>query len=246
MKTKIDITMTATLRPSLIQKTLKSYWKNLFSEFKDDFDYSFIINIDPVGENIKPKEIIKFSNTIFENVIYNIPDKPSFPKAVKWTWNQCNGDFVFHLEDDWLLDRYVNLRKLVNILNKYDDLACLRFCKYNIPKKETTSFFKSKYFYNPDGFYIAEDSKSQFGLNPCLIKIDFVREARNYMIDDINPEKQFRYSNSLMRKLIMKWKYGIFGNPGDKILAIDNGVNWKFDNKFKKPDEKTFLVWEKI
>lgn len=245
IKSKIDITMTATLRPNLIRKTLKSYWKNLFSEYQDSFDYRLIINIDPIGENIKAKEIIKHCQIYFENIVVNVPKEPSFPKAVKWVWNQCDADFVFHLEDDWLLDRSIKLSKMVKILNKYPNLACLRLCKYDIPKKEVTSIFNCRYSYNTDGFYIAEDRKSQFGLNPCLIKMQFVDQSRKLMIDTINPEKQFRYGNSIMKNVVMSWDYGIFANPGDKALAIDNGIRWKFDNRFKKPDSKTFLVWEK-
>ena len=241
----IDITMTATIRPDIIRRTLKSYCKNIFQE-RDR--YRLIINIDPIGEKESPDKIIEICKGFIPNVIYNVPAEPSFPKAVIWTWAQSRTNFVFHLEDDWLLDRYVNINHMIEVLNKYPELACLRFSKYNIPKRERIMLFNAKYEYNPDGFYLTANH-NQFGLNPVLIKRDFITEALKIMVTNRNPEKQFRITKkdpkSDMNRLIMKWKFAIYSKPGRPRLAIDNGVNWKFYNKFGKPDGQQFLVWER-
>jgi hypothetical protein len=239
----IDITMTATVRPDIIRKTLKSYCKNIFYE-KDR--YRLIINIDPVGEKVNPETIVNICKEFIPNVIYNVPDKPSFPSAVIWVWSQTRTNFVFHLEDDWLLERHVDIDRLITLLNKYPQMACLRFCKYNIPSRERITLFNAKYEYNPDGFFITENH-NQFGLNPVLIKREFIQESLPLMVHNRNPEKQFRFTKKAdtpMNRLINKWRYAIYGGPGSKVLAIDNGVNWKLYNKFKKPDGQQFLVWE--
>ena len=133
---------------------------------------------------------------------------------------------------------------MIDILDRNRHLACLRMCKYDIPSKSIVNLFNSPYVYK-NGFFEAEDRKRQFGLNPCLIRGDFVKGAVPLMVENINPEKQFRYENKRMRDFIMKWTYAIYGKPGDKALVTDNGIEWKEINRFKKPDINTFIVWEK-
>jgi len=242
MSDMIDITMTATVRPDIIRRTLKSYCKNLLQE-RDR--YRLIINIDPVGEDIKPEKVIKTCESFFKNIVFNIPKEPSFPKAVIWTWNQVESDFAFHLEDDWLLEKYIDINDMIRILNKYKEIACLRLSKYNIPNSKRIKLFNAVYKYNEDGFYLAFDSKKQFGLNPVLIKKSFIKQALPLMVDNKNPEKQFRFNNPKMSDFVLRWKYAIYSRPGWRALAIDNGVNWKYSNKFVKPNTGTFLVWQK-
>ena len=181
----------------------------------------------------------------FKEVDFNIPKYPSFPKAVIWTWSKVSAPYVFHLEDDWLMTRQVKIKHLIEIMNENKNLASLRFSKYKIENKDRIRMFNAIYDYNKQGFYVSLDKRRQFGLNPCLIRSEFVKESYPRMLDTINPEKQFRYGNKHMNDIIMKWDYAIYGQPGTKALVVDNGVNWKEGNKFKKPDKSTFLVWEK-
>ena len=241
---KIDITMTSVLRPGIVDETLGSFCEKMLTE-RDR--YRLIINIDPIGENVKPKEVIKVCENYFDDIIYNIAKEPSFPAAVMWTWRKARSEWVFHLEDDWKISRETSINHMINILKKYEDIACLRLPKHPIPNKRLIVMFKSRYEYNPDGFYIAEDRKAQFGLNPVLIRGKFVKRAVPLMVTTRNPEKQFRYGNPNMREFIMKWKYAIYGPPGQPALTIDNGLIWRRTLGFNKPEpeEGPFLVWKK-
>lgn len=241
---KIDICMTAVLRPKLIAETLDLIIKNVCDN--DTSRFTLILNVDPIGENIKPAKIVKIAKKKFENVIFNIPKKPSFPIAVKWIWEQSTAPYIFHWEDDVNILRKINIDNMIEILKKYDQLSSLRLYKGNIPNKLTISIFNCKWKYNKDGFYLASDWKKQFGLNPILIKKSFIKEAVELIKDNINPEKQFRYSQKYMRSLIKKWQYGIYAKPGDKRL-IDGrkGQRWKNVMHLDKPKRKTFIEWEK-
>src|SRR5271157_5726072 len=119
---KVDICMTATLRPSIIHQTLISFCNGLFTE-RDN--YRLIVNVDPIGEKIKRKSIADICGMFFKDVIYNFPEKPSFPDAVKWVWSQSSSNFVFHLEDDWILTRKLDINDMIRILNKDNRVACL-------------------------------------------------------------------------------------------------------------------------
>lgn len=240
---KIDITMTATIRPSIVYQTLESYCNKLFRE-KDR--YRLIINVDPVGEPVKAKEVLKVCGKYFSDIIWNVPGRPSFPNAVRWVWGQVGKDteYVFHLEDDWLLGRDIEIDDMIKILKNYKTFAYLRLCKYAIPESKTVNFFRAVYHYNEDGFYISSNRENQFGLNPCLIKADFLRKALPRMVDTMNPEKQFRFSNKKMRDHLLSWEYPIYGRPGWGVTAIDNGWKWRKDLGINKPDNTQFLVWD--
>jgi hypothetical protein len=240
---KIDITMTAVIRPKLLGDTLKKIVENVVDDIGR---FRLIINVDPIGEKIKPAKVIKTARNYFPNLIYNIPKYPSFPKAVKWTWSQSTAPFVLHWEDDIDILRKIDVKNMMEILNRYDKLSSLRLYKHATPRRDVINTFACKWRYNKDGFYQALDWKKQFGLNPILIKQEFVSEAVPKLRDDINPEKQFRFSQKYMRPLISKWKYGLYTKPGEAALINGKkGQRWKNKMKLQKPKGKTFLNWER-
>lgn len=242
----IDITMTATIRPAILKNTLDSFYKNMF--YKNFERFNLIINIDPVGDKVKSKEVLKICRSYFskDKISVMFPVIPAFPQAVLNVWGQVKSDWIFHLEDDWILNRKIDIDDMISILKDYKELACLRLYKSKIPKGKRPIFFKSRYSYNKRGFYISEDKKRQFGLNPVLIRRKFLKEALPLMVNHKNPEKQFRYSNIKMREVLMRWSYAIYGSPGNKALISDIGRSWMNSKSiYKKPDKGQFLKWEK-
>ncbi len=242
---KIDITTTSVIRPEILDGTFESFTKYLF---KQKSRYRLFINIDPLGDKNKIPDMIDVCNKYFNEVHYNIATFPSFPKAVLWLWKQTsktNSKFIAHIEDDWIIYRDVNIDHMINILNKYKDLACLRLYKFDIPKSNHPKLFGKWYQYHKEGFYIAKDGSDQFGLNPVLIKKEFINEALPLLRKDINPEKQMRAAHPWMYDFIMKWKYGIYGEPGDKILVWGKrGKYWREQMGYKK-GKMGFTSWVK-
>jgi len=240
---KIDITMTAVLRPAVLDKSLASIVKNLV---KDQNRFRLIINVDPIGEDVDPMAVVEVARKHFDNVIYNIPSEPSFPKAVKWIWLASEAPYVFHWEDDVSLLREIDIDDMIRIHKKYLDVAALRLYIRDTPKKKVLHIFRSNWRYNKDGFYIADNWQEQFGLNPNLIKKEFIKEAVHILRDDINPEKVFRVKYAWSVPLISKWKYGLYTNPGNKITV--SGLNseghvWRRQQGLDKPVGKHFLTW---
>lgn len=241
---KIDIAMTAVLRPSILSETLMSINKHVCKDQKDR--YRLIINVDPIGENVEPMKMIKIAKKNFNEVVFNISEKPSFPKAVKWVWSQVEAPFVFHWEDDVNILYDIDVDDMISILNKHKKLSTLRLYKDITPKKNSFYTFSCKWKYNEDGFYLANDWKKQFGLNPVLIKKEFVIEAIKRMREDVNPEKQFRYSQEYMRPLIRKWTYGLYTKPGlPRMVDGRKGQKWKNEIGIDKPKGATFIEWER-
>lgn len=239
---KIDITMTAVRRSSILKKTLSSFCEHLFYDNNDR--YRLIVNIDPVGDLEKMKRVVHQCKYYFKNVIFNIPATPSFPKAVIWTWSQVEAPWVFHLEDDWIIHRNIDINDMIRNLTERPGLACLRLYKRPIPNNKKPKLFDCRYRYNKSGFFVAGDSGTQFGLNPVLIRKKFIDQALPLMDPERNPEKQFRYTNPKMKDFIMKWQYAIYGRPGDGTLVSDHGVAWRKKNGLVKPSG-AFTHWAK-
>lgn len=239
----IDITMTAVLRPSLLNKTLKTIVNNICKD--SEVKFRLILNVDPVGEKIDPMQVVDTAKKYFDEVIYNIPTEPSFPKAVKWIWNASEAPYVFHWEDDVFILRKIDVKDMIGIHKRHEGISSLRLFKHDTPRNKTIKVFNSKWHYNKGGFYVADRWQEQFGLNPILIKRAFVKEAITLMRDDLNPEKQFRVGNDLMVPLISKWRYGLYTSPGDKALVWGKeGAAWKRSMGLKK-GRKAFTTWVK-
>lgn len=236
----IDITTTATLRPELLEKTYESFTKYLF---KKPYDYRVIINIDPVGGNKTVDDVIKVVHRFFPTSKINTPSEPNFAKAWKWCWSQVEADFIFHLEEDWLLLREVDIDIMLSILTNNKDLAALRMMKMNVPTN--LNFFRSKYI-DKGNFLLSEDNSVAFGGNPQLIKGDFVKQSCVYLREDANPEKQFRKSSDpLWLEVVSKWDYGVYARPRDKQMIMDLGRPWMDQNNFEKNGGAFFLMWKK-
>lgn len=239
---KIDITMPAVVRPALLEGTLKTIVNNVV----DNMDrFRLIINVDPIGEPIKPAKVVKTAKKYFPNVISNIADVPSFPKAVKWVWSQADAPYILHWEDDIDILRKININEMLKIMDKHHELSSLRLYKHATPKnRKSMNTFSCRWIYNIEGFYVANDWKKQFGLNPILIRKKFIDGALPRMRDNVNPEKQFRFSQKYMRPLIEKWKYGIYAQPGQpRLIDGRKGQRWKDKMKLQKPIGTTFLEW---
>lgn len=240
---KVDITMTAVLRPSILDQSLSTIVKNVVD---DQNRFKLIINIDPIGEDVDPMAMVKVAQSHFKTVIYNIPKAPSFPKAVKWIWMNSDAKYVFHWEDDVSIFRPISIEHMIEIHEKFPDIAALRLFVQPTPNSKTIAVYRSKWHYNENGFYTADDWKGQFGLNPNLIKKEFIDEAVHVLRDDINPEKVFRSAYDWAVPLISKWKYALYTKPGEKTLVSGLGSEghvWKQKLGLSKPKGKQFLTW---
>jgi len=243
----INIAITATVRPKLLLQTLNSFYEKCFLDFikwKKCDDLKIIVNIDPVGDldNYTPRDVYYICQRFSKNIIYNIPDTPNFAKAVKWCWSQCDCDYIFHLEDDWYLNRKLRLQKMMRYIDK--DVSAVRLYKRKYPSEKPYEMFDCEYDFDGRSLFIAKDSSTQFGLNPVLISKKFIKQALPLMVDDINPEKQFRIRNRKMKDLILKHKFGIYGRPGDKAYVKDIGTEWRQKRSIEKPKGESFLTWK--
>ncbi len=216
--------MTATLRPELIDLTLRSFSNNFFKQLNE---VRLIINIDPVGdENLRCSDILDLSKHYISDVIHRCPDRPSFSNAVKWSWEQVETDFFLHLEDDWLLRKPVSFISAIDLFVKNPDIASVRFNRST----------------NSDEEFVTSPG---FSLNPSIIRKKFIDEALPFFSCDLDPEKQFCVMEGEKREALSHWKFACYGGGNEPPYVIDTGRRWrKFKNLGKWQQSSGDITWQ--
>lgn len=236
MKTLVNITITATLRPALLDRTLQSFCSNLFRESKK-YRFRLVVNVDPIGENVDPGEVVFVCRKHIKDVVYRVADKPDFPGAVIWCWSQVEKGFVFHLEDDWVLKRPVNLSHMINCLRKCSSFGSLRLSKADVS-------LKARYYRRVvDVPSVVLYTENKTSLNPTLFDGGFIQNLVPLMDPNRNPEKQLRVSKLPRGKYLSKWKCGIYLGAGTESLVVDIGRRWIRRTSYGK--NPGFVRWEK-
>lgn len=246
----IVITTTATRRPEILARTFESFRQYLFTDaVLEKIPVELIINVDPVGQGTL-RDMISVARAHFQVITLRDPEAPSFPAAFKWAWYQAaehvTARYVFHLEDDWELQRPIDLEAMIGLMEEFSGLALLRLPAFaagpEVMKNWNLQFpWCGKFYECPKDLRIA----AGFCGHPSLIKIEFVRNAAWFLSPEKNPEKQFHCGPRLLLDEVSKWRYGVYARPGDPPAIQDIGRKWMIENNLCKAGSKAFFThWE--
>ncbi len=205
----IDVVTTATLRPELLELTYRSFYKRLFYKFRR---CRLIINIDPLPTS-DPSLLWKtldICHRWFPSVVYRTPETPSFPSAVHWAWSQLESNFCFHLEDDWMLRKHINLEQVAYYFDVEPHLA------------EVTL--------NPSR---NRSGVQGLALRPSFFRRSFIDMALPLFEDSLDPEKQWRGHLSEGGAL-EGWHFRLYGDVGDGRYIKEMGAVWRKAHDFRK------------
>lgn len=249
----IDITMTATRRAAILERTLRSFDEGLLT----NYPVRLIINVDPVGPDTDRdiERVLKgcfVESNKWRYIHYNYPKTASFPKAFTWTWSIAGSfhNYVLHLEDDWVLMRHVDLQKLIEILDSDPRIASVRLPAFPAGIKTMKNW--NKHFTWTGKYYAPPEGEEWLGFcgHPSLIKAEFVRKCAKLIDPELNPEKQFHRGNPELNEEFAKWKYVVYGEPGEPPtppLIKDIGREWMVSEGYQKSGNRAFFKnWEKI
>lgn len=241
---RIDITMTATWRPEIIDRTLDSFFTNLF--YNDKNDLRLIINVDPVGSD--ECKFGKVKNTVlkyFKDVKINRPNTANFSRAFYTIWNLATAPLVFNLEEDWELNTKIDLENMIFIMSQIPNLAHLRLSamhSYEDHIKCWNHFFMwNGYFYE-----CKKEDKGKVGWcgHPSLNRLDFIKGALSRIRPGLNPEKEIK--GRTMGDFLDKWRFGIHSAQNMKPQIKDIGREWMIKNGWRKAGSpQHFTEWEK-
>lgn len=161
----MDFTCTACRRPGIFWDTLDSFRENLRGV---DFKASRLhLNIDPLPAAGDVADVIKVAFGTFGEVFANAPQTACFPAAVRRCWLQPEGERFFHLEDDWLLQKPVDIREMMAFLDADPSLSLVNLRAYS-------------------------HSDDRLCLAPGLWRTAHARAIAEKMRTDANPEMQLR------------------------------------------------------
>ena len=219
---KLSFTTTAMRRPELLSRTYESFAANL-----NGVDWSEVVlylNIDPlpnvdsaneVAENMK-----EISERYFGKVVLFESEQANFAAAVQRVWSATDSDFVFHLEDDWLLLETVNIGKLFSVFRK-DERVC------EIPLRAYPECY------------------DKLCLSPSLWRGSVVRSLAERLIAEKNPEIQLRSIIPNMQSLDWtKLKARPYPAKRSRVILADIGRKWLSGKPYQKPEIKVeFNKW---
>lgn len=244
-----DITMTATLRPDLIFKTLTSFHRYLFGSHLKNA--RLIINIDMVGSTTPESAVNRIIDIIHQfpfraTTIQTCP-KSNFAHAWQWCMDQIKSEYFFHLEDDWELIIPMDFGQMMQLMDWNPSLVHLRLSQFKSTEKSLKAW--SHHAYRNNQFFEYDDSIKQvdgWAGHPSLNRRDFVNMARALMDIDVNPEKQIKGSwNPKMHDLIQGHRFGIYHPPNTDPAIRDMGRPWMIENGYRKAGSKAwFTQWE--
>ncbi len=127
----IDIVMTASIRPMIVQKTLLS-----IKRYIDYRPLRLIVDVAPVGDPaFTQQDVVDVIKTEFNSIGHLcsttrvLSDSPQ-AEALKWTWRTSSTDFVLQWEDDWVLRKELWMDDVLRIMKGSDNLGMLYFDRY--------------------------------------------------------------------------------------------------------------------
>lgn len=215
---QLEFTTTAMRRPGIVLDTYRSFVANLRGV---DFKLSTLyLNIDPMPPEGDAGAVVLAAREFFGNVVVNQPEYASFPVAVKWCWAQPGGAYFFHCEDDWLLERPVNIADMLAPLESDHGLSCVNIRAY-------------------------PHNDSRLCLAPGLWRTEHAKAIAEKMRADANPEMQLRKKSEQNPHGGLHNGYRGLQMPGPRALR-DIGRPWMCVNRLARVRDRHFVTWAKV
>lgn len=221
---RIDIAMTAALRPEIVRHTLESIRDNL----KYDGGFNLWVDVAPVGDNrYQQNDVVNtINNTVRWPLQYRaIEDSPQ-ADALKWTWESTGSEYILQWEDDWILDRTVDLSMLLAYMDDHPWYGMMYFDRQG---KSVLDYpgYKGSFTCVSEKSNIWERKKGKsLGGPPAILSQRYVRDVLplitgNICLDLLSKEKT-------AQKVLQRWGTCVFtGHDGKGHLVRDTGKYWR-------------------
>ena len=242
-RTPIDICIVSGSRPLLLDAMLKSFYENLFVNFKIR---NVFVNVDLfMGDRDDQDECVNLIKEFFPEAKISTPPAPSFGAAVKRLWLDTGDAPTLHLEDDWTLNQKVTDSVLDHFLDE-EDLGMLVFSmdkhkhgvapEYLTRRKEISVFGQRV----PLPLWRV----NAFGTSPRFFRSGLTKCFSRELISDLDPEKQvFRGKNRKLSKLHQKWRSKLLWSDDGSSLISDIGTAYRERRGYKKIQVSGRSVW---
>jgi hypothetical protein len=236
----LDVTLVSGRRPELLARTLDSFSKGLFRNFEIN---KFIVNIDPFAGNEDDHDRCRtlITNLYSDSVIIE-PVAPSFGRAVKRTWLNSSADFIFHLEDDWILCDTLHPEDVFPLFDSETKAAKLVSAECNLHRSPFQVYQKTKRFL---GIPVGRTVFNEFSTSPGFWDGEVAREFAMLINPDLDPEKQIRPQfNLALFTFLNQYRCRFIPSKSGGILIKDIGREWRREKGLEKIVLNGRSIWE--
>lgn len=240
----IDITTTATIRPAIVERTLKSFKEKLFQ----DYPCRLILNIDPVGDpEYTQRDVIDAALGIFDEMLVRTPTTGNFTLALKWCWSRVRTPFFFNLEDDWELLAELRLSKMLEAFDALKRLAVLRLPKGWSNKKVCQVYASGAQYraFTWNGYYYEgrKNHRPMYSGMPSLIRTEWMQPIQGFLTASNNHERLCRKLSKMKSPLINDWHVGAYTEPNTPLTVRDIGREWRMKQGIERNSKTILTGW---
>ena len=240
----LELTIVAARRPALLARTLESFHERLFRHF--DFSNA-LINIDPIWSSQKDgDQCAALVKQKFPNAIVFAPEIAGFSAAIKRVWSNTKADFIFHLEDDWLLNEEITPTILdhfkepsigqVSLMSKEKNWDRAQRGDFHYIKRRPALFGGLK--------FPVRKKVYAFTTSPSFIRGEIARRWAGLMDEKLDPEKQtYMGVNPPLEKFLQQYRNYIYAGKQADITIVDIGREWRDAQKIEKKIVDSQSVW---
>lgn len=242
---EIEVCLVAGRRPDLLRRTLESFDRLMFANFKVA---RILANIDPIfGDDADHAESVRVIQKIFPTATIFEPPEPGFCKAVQRVWSSTSAGVIFHMEDDWVLNRAIEPSEIAPLI----DDPRIKQIALNTVEKGWDSNKRGHFSYVRKripilwGLLQLRPKFPAFSTSPAFSSGPFLRRAAELMDPQFDPEKQFYYSiNQPLEDFVRPYRALVLGNKPNFPIT-DIGREWRNERHISKRIVKGNSVWTK-
>lgn len=228
----LDVITTSSCRKTIIRT-----YRSFLNQVKCSGAIRFIVHIDVLhSENLKSlkKFFKKLESMRGIQVDVKINDSPSknfheaHAKAVSYLFSRIESPYYFHLEDDWVFQKKLDLDSLLKLMDERLFVDHIRFNRKTIADKSwlyhLSDEISEEYLFPNhevvvDGIPLVQVPTWSF--NPHLGRTSVIKNFVNMKIKE-NPEKYLCHNYP---KLSGGGKIYLYGKIGDSAFVTDLGRN---------------------
>ena len=218
---KIDIAMSATLRPALLTRALTSLKNNLLF----DGSMRLVLDIAEVGDaTIKREKILQDATAVFgaDNVLYRMRKNSSLPEVVRWGWQTAEGAYIIQWKDDWILRKECDLGRILKVMRKDRTIG-----QVFLDRRGDTTFTQV----GPDDLYerthldfVTWKKEKKVSSAPSVLRRAYITEVAPLIEGDVS-----LYALSYLpqaQKVLSRWKKLIYMGYNNGGFVDNIGRDW--------------------
>lgn len=234
---QIDIAMTATLRASVIEKTLKSIYANML--VNEDINLRLVMNLDLIG-CCKSWEVQDVVHQIMSSSVIYQAEIPDHVNAFRTVLSNSSSPYVLFWEDDYELCQPFLLPILIEKMQSDRSIGMIYLDRKD--KSVLTHIpYKSCFTKLDDGVFYERTTGKSMGGPPALMSQKYIQSILPLIKGE--PDILSVYSTKV-QTVLKRWKHLTYVDNGGNFVQ-DIGRGWMKEQGIRRIKSEFGLEWVK-